>query len=153
MKVWERRVNPQKALDRELCHGQALSQTTRNNELQSNQNDPLRTWHGQTVRRMKDGGQTIVPHYVALPNPYGLYHNEKTYHTTLVGSVGNYVTSPCGTRCAILAPPNNTTNGTQKTALLTMTVCRQFHKLPPLTLHIQLNIWLTYAPEKTFCTR
>jgi len=39
----------------------------------------------------------------------------------LVGSVGNYVTSPCGTRCAILAPPNNTTNATQKTALPTLT--------------------------------
>jgi hypothetical protein len=31
------------------------------------------------------------------------------------------VTSPCGTRCAILAPPNNTTNATQKTALPTLT--------------------------------
>jgi hypothetical protein len=56
-----------------------------------------------------------------------------------------------GTRCAILAPPNNTTNATQKTALPTMTVCRRFHKLPPLTSAIFLNIWLTYAPEKTFC--
>jgi hypothetical protein len=39
----------------------------------------------------------------------------------LVGSVGNYVTSPCGTRCAILAPPNNKTNATRKTALPTLT--------------------------------
>ena len=31
------------------------------------------------------------------------------------------MTSPCGTRCAILAPPNNKTNATQKTALPTLT--------------------------------
>jgi hypothetical protein len=63
---------------------------------------------------------------------YGLFHNEKTYCWSHVGLVGNCVTSRCGTRCAILAPPNNTTNATQRTTLPTMTVCCQFHKLPPL---------------------
>jgi hypothetical protein len=38
-----------------------------------------------------------------------------------------------------------------KNALPTMTVCRRFHKLPPLTSAIFLNIWFTYVPEKTFC--
>jgi hypothetical protein len=73
------------------------------------------------------------PRYKTASTVYcSWFHVFRTYRTTLVGSVGNYVTSPCGTRCAILAPPNNTTNATQKTALPTMTVCRRFHKLPPL---------------------
>ena len=78
--------------------------------------------------------KNVMTIYKTRPNHqnlYGLFHKEKTYRTTRVGSVGNYVTSPCGTRCAILAPPNNTTNATQKTALPTMTLCRWSHHLPP----------------------
>jgi hypothetical protein len=58
-----------------------------------------------------------------------------TYRTTLVGSVGNYMTSPCGTRCAILAPPNNTTNATQKRHCRPwqcVTNFTNFHPLPRL---------------------
>jgi hypothetical protein len=33
-----------------------------------------------------------------------------SYNARRLSTVENYVTSPCGTRCAILAPPNNTTN-------------------------------------------
>ena len=63
-------VGPRKALDREFRHGRTPSQTTRNNELSFNQNNnPSTTCHGQTVRRIRDGGQTIVPHNLASPNP------------------------------------------------------------------------------------
>jgi hypothetical protein len=50
----------------------------------------------------------------------------------------------------ILAPPNNTTNAAQKTALRTMTVCRRFDKLPPLTSPINVCFWLPYTLEKAF---
>jgi hypothetical protein len=42
------------------------------------------------------------------------------------------LTSPCCIQAGILAPTNNMTNTTQKTALRTMTVCHRFDKLPPL---------------------
>jgi hypothetical protein len=60
------------------------------------------------------------------------------------------MTSPNFTRPDILAPPNYTTNATQKTAPPTMAVDADFHNLLPLTSRIFLNIWLTYAFQKTF---
>jgi hypothetical protein len=87
------------------------------------------TCENNDIRRARVRADQV---YRTFQDTYGLFHIEKTYRWSHVGLVGNYVTSRCGTRCAILAPPNNTTNATQKTALPTMTLCRRFHKLPPL---------------------
>jgi hypothetical protein len=64
--------------------------------------------------------QHILPYDMA---GFMSYHRS---HVQYIGSVENMLTSPCCIQAGILAPPNNTRNSTQKTALPTMTVCRQF---------------------------
>ena len=94
--------------------------------------------------------------FIHIHTSHGLMHTVwlvswffNIYRRSHVGSVENMLTSPCCIQAGILAPPNNTTNATQKTALRTMTVCHRFDKLPPLNCRPYCHIWLAYTLEKT----